>query len=165
VSARDTLLAELDHEMAVTRHVLERVPEHAFDWKPHEQSFSLGALASHLAQLPHWGRQILDQDSYDLETATGRTTVRASRAAVLEAFDAHVLEVRSALTGLADAELAARWTLKRGGHTVLAIPRVSALRRFLIHHVIHHRGQMTVYLRLQNVPVPPIYGPTADESV
>jgi len=163
VNARDVLLAELDHEMAVTRRVLERVPDHAFAWKPHEQSFSLGGLATHLAQLPHWGRQILDQDFYDLTTATGRTAEKSTRAEVLDTFDRHVTEVRRALTGHPDAELAAPWALKRGHHTVMSMPRLAALRRFLIHHAIHHRGQLTVYLRLQGVPLPPIYGPTADE--
>jgi len=163
VNARDVLLAELDHEMAVTRRVLERLPQHAFAWKPHDQSFSLGGLATHLAQLPHWGRQILDQDSYDLATATGHTTEKGTCAEVLATFDAHVAEVRHALMHHPDASLAAPWALKRGSHTVLSMPRLSALRRFLIHHAIHHRGQLTVYLRLQGVPIPPIYDPTADE--
>jgi uncharacterized damage-inducible protein DinB len=143
--------------------VLERVPDEAFAWKPHAKSFSLGGLATHLAQLPHWGRQILDADCYDLSAATGRGPVQASRAEVLETFDRHVTAVRRALVEHAEVELFATWTLKRDGHTILSMPRISALRSFLIHHVIHHRGQMTVYLRLQGVPIPPIYGPTADE--
>ena len=163
MSVRDALLAEFDQEMAVTRRLLERVPENAFGWKPHEASFSLGGLATHVAQLPHWGRQILDQEFYDIGASTGRATPKDTLADVLTTFDAHVQEVRRALTSKADAELQAPWSLKRGAHTVLTMPRISAVRRFMMHHVIHHRGQLTVYLRLQGVPLPPIYGPSADE--
>lgn len=162
---REAFIVEFDHEMAATRRVLERVPDDAFGWTPHERSFTMGGLASHLAQLPRWGSQILDADSYDLAGATGRSTPKASRAEVLETFDRHVSEVRKTLTGGSDAELAAVWTLKRGEHVVLSMPRLAALRRFLLHHVIHHRGQLTVYLRLREVPVPPLYGPTADERM
>jgi uncharacterized damage-inducible protein DinB len=163
VSERDAFIVEFDHEMAATRRVLERVPDDAFGWAPHERSFSLGALATHLAVLPHWGRQILEGDFYDLTGASGRGAARASRSDVLDLFDAHVAEVRRCLRSRSDAELSAVWTLRRGGHVVLTMPRLAALRRFLLHHLIHHRGQLTVYLRLQNVPVPPLYGPTADE--
>ena len=162
---REAFIVEFDHEMAATRRVLERVPDDAFEWTPHERSFSLGGLASHLAQLPHWGSQILDAEMYDLAGATGQSTPKGSRAEVLETFDRHVAEVRRALVAGSDAELAAPWTLKRGPHVVLTMPRIAALRRFLLHHVIHHRGQMTVYLRLREVPVPPLYGPTADERM
>ena len=162
---REAFIVEFDHEMAATRRVLERIPEDAFEWSPHARSFSLGALASHLAQLPHWGRQILDAESYDLAGATSRSAPKVTRAEVLETFDRHVGEVRRALGAGSDAELAAPWTLKRGSHIVLSMPRIGALRRFLLHHVIHHRGQLTVYLRLREVPVPPLYGPTADERM
>jgi uncharacterized damage-inducible protein DinB len=165
VRERDAFIVEFDHEMAATRRVLERVPDDVFDWRPHTRSFSLGALASHVAQLPHWGRQILDAESYDLAGASGQSPSNATRAEVLETFDRHVGEVRRALVMGSDAELAAPWTLKRGPHIVLSMPRIAALRRFLLHHVIHHRGQLTVYLRLREVPVPPLYGPTADERM
>jgi uncharacterized damage-inducible protein DinB len=162
---KDTLLAEFDHEMAVTRRVLDRVPEAAFGWKPHERSYSLGELASHLAQLPHWGTQILEQPGYDLAAATGHRQAAATRAEVLAAFDRHAAEVRGALVSQTDAGLASPWLLKRDTHTLLSMPRSLAMRTFFLHHVIHHRGQLTVYLRLQNVPVPPIYGPSADEPM
>jgi uncharacterized damage-inducible protein DinB len=165
VREREAFIVEFDHEMAATRRVLERAPDAAFGWSPHARSFSLGGLASHLAQLPHWGRQILDAESYDLAGATGQPEPKATRAEVLEMFDRHVGEVRRALAAGSDAELAAPWTLKRGSHIVLSMPRIAALRRFLLHHVIHHRGQMTVYLRLLEVAVPPLYGPTADERM
>lgn len=165
MTVRDAFIAEFDHEMAVTRKVLDRVPDEQFAWKPHEKSFSMAGLATHLSQLPHWGRQILDNEFYDLATGSTQAPPRENRAEVLANFDRHVAEVRSALVGSSDAELNAVWTLKRGGHTVLSLPRLQALRTFLMNHVIHHRGQMTVYLRLQGVPLPPIYGPTADERM
>jgi uncharacterized damage-inducible protein DinB len=152
--------------MAVTRRLLERLPDDAFDWKPHERSFTLGGLATHLARLPHWGRAILDRDAYDLVESDGsRPVARATRHEVLEMFDLHVREARERLTGMADAELSAPWKLQRGGRTLMSMPRYTALRRFLIDHLIHHRGQLTVYLRLRNVPLPPIYGPSADEPL
>lgn len=157
------LLAEFDQEMAATRRVLERVPEAAFAWKPHEKSCSLGGLATHLSQLPHWGRQILDQECYDLGSASGQTAETQTVADILETFDRHVAEVRRPLTERPEQELLQPWALTRGAQTILSMPKISALRRFLLHHVIHHRGQLTVYLRLQGVPIPPIYGPTADE--
>ncbi len=165
MNVRAAFVAEFDHEMAVTRTVLDRVPDEQFSWKPHEKSFSMGGLATHLSQLPHWGRQILDNDFYDLASSSMHATARRNRAEVLANFDGSVAEVRSALVASSDVELNAVWTLKRGGHTVLSLPRLQALRTFLMNHVIHHRGQMTVYLRLQGVPLPPIYGPTADERM
>jgi uncharacterized damage-inducible protein DinB len=159
---RQIFLAEFDHEMAMTRRVLERTPEHAFSWEPHEKSFSLGGLATHLANLPHWGAQILERDFYDLATSTRRED-RTTSADVLTAFDAHVAEVRRLLVERPDSALLSPWSLKRGTQTLMSMPRLIALRRFLIHHAIHHRGQLTVYLRLQGVALPPLYGPTADE--
>jgi len=163
---KDWLLAEFDHEMALTRQVLARVPGGAFDWAPHERSLRLGGLASHLALIPHWGSAILDHDGYDLADANGsRPAEKHTPAEVLEAFDGHVAEVRRGLAGRTDAELSAPWTLRRGSRTLMSMPRFAALRTFLLSHTIHHRGQMTVYLRLQNVPLPPLYGPSADESM
>ena len=166
MALKDTLLFEFDHEMAVTRRVLERLPEAALGWRPHEKSFDLGGLAQHLAQIPHWGCAILDRDSYELiHDRPARAASQATCAEVLETFDRHVAEVRRGLLQRSDAELLAPWSLTRAGRVVMSMPKVSALRSFLLHHTIHHRGQMTVYLRLQNVPIPPIYGQTADENM
>jgi len=166
MSVRNSLLPDFDHEMALTRHLLERLPDEAFAWRPHEKSYGLGGLATHLAQLVHWGSAILDQDSYDLtESGKTRAAERASRAEVLELFDTHVAAVRRGLIEKTDAELLAPWSLKRGDQLLMSLPRLSALRRFLIHHMIHHRGQMTVSLRMQGVSLPPMYGPTADEGM
>ncbi|MEO7192970.1 MAG: DinB family protein [Vicinamibacterales bacterium] len=165
MNIRQALLADLDHECAVTRRVLERVPAGSLAWKPHEKSFSLGGLATHLSQLPHWGTQILDRDVYDLATAGPHRDEATSVAEVLTTFDRHAAEVRQSLLTHTDAELTSMWSLKRGHETMLSMPRASALRSFLLHHLIHHRGQLTVYLRLLDVPLPPIYGPSADEPL
>ena len=127
---RDAFLVEFDHEMAVTRRVLERVPDDAFEWPPHEKSFTLGGLATHLAQLPHWGRQILTTSPTISWAPRANRAPKASRAEVLDTFDRHVREVRRALVAGSDAELAAPWTLKRGTHVVLSMPRIAALRGF-----------------------------------
>ena len=164
MGVRDSLLPDFDHEMAVTRRVLERVPDHALAWRPHEKSFDLGGLALHLAVIPRWGRAILQRESYDLAESSGqRPEGPPSCAAILETFDRHVAEVRRELVERSDAELMAPWKLLRGGQLVMSLPRIAAFRSLLIHHLIHHRGQMTVYLRMQGVPIPPIYGATADE--
>ena len=165
MNVREALLADLDHECAVTRRMLARVPEASLGWRPHERSFSLGGLATHLGQLPHWGRQILDRDSYDLDSATGHGNGLTSLAEILAAFDRNVAEVRTGLTERSDAELVATWRLTRGTETLLFMPKASAVRSFMLHHLIHHRGQLTLYLRLLNVSVPPTYGPTADEPL
>jgi len=149
--------------MALTRRVLERAPEALFAWRPHERSFSLGGLATHLAVLPHWGSQILEERGYDLAAPSSPADEATTLAAVLATFDRHVAEVRRLLLDRPDSTLMDAWTLKRGTQTLLTMPRLTALRRFLLHHVIHHRGQMTVYLRLQGVPLPPLYGASADE--
>ena len=160
----ESLLPDFDHEMALTREVLLRVPAHAFDWRPHESAFTMGALASHLAQIPRWGTSILRRDSHDLAATSAPRASLASPGEVLREFDQHVADVRRLLLETSDGELHAPWLLTRGREVLMSMPRIAALRRFLLHHVVHHRGQMTIYLRMQQVPVPPIYGPSADET-
>lgn len=160
------LLPEFDQEMAVTRRLLERAPAQAFDWTPHPRSFTLGKLATHLSRIPHWGDRILTQPGYDMVLdSTPAPPPHATPDAVLLAFDASVAVVRGLLSTLSDAELMAPWQLKRKGEIVLTVPRVAAFKSFVINHIVHHRGQLSVYLRLQDVPVPPMYGPTADEPL
>ena len=160
------LLPEFDQEMAVTRRLLERAPAQAFDWTPHPKSFTLGQLATHLTRIPHWGERILTQPDYDVVlNSTPAPPPHATPAAVLEAFDATVTTVRGLLSTLSDAELMAPWQLKRKGEVVLTVPRVAAFKSFVLNHIVHHRGQFSVYLRLQDVPLPPMYGPTADEPL
>jgi len=164
MGVKDTLLPEFDQEMAATRLVLTRVPEASFGWRPHERSHALGGLVTHLAQIPHWGCAILTHDGHDLASDGAPVTPLSTLADVLGRFDRHVSEVRLALLDMVDAQLQAPWALRRGGHLILSMPKIAALRRFVLHHTIHHRGQLTMYLRLQGVPLPPLYGPSADES-
>ena len=165
MAVKDTLLPEFDQEMAATRLVLERLPESAFGWRPHPKSYDLGELASHLAQIPRWGTSILTRDSHDLATAGSRPPALATVAEILDRFDRHVADVRARLVEMLDAELQVPWALKRGTHLILSLPRIAALRSFVVHHSIHHRGQLTVYLRQNDIPLPPLYGPTADETM
>ena len=158
----DALLPEFDREMATTRQVLERLPENRFAWKPHARSFSVGALASHVANLPAWGVHTLTLSEFDL-TGDPQIAALGSRREVLAAFDANAAAARTALAGRTDAELLAVWSLKRQGRTLFTMPKAAVLRSFVLNHLIHHRGQLTVYLRLLDVPVPSIYGPSADE--
>ena len=158
----DGLLPEFDHEMATTRKLLERAPEDRFDWKPHTKSFSLGDLVTHVATLPAWGVDTLTKTEYDI--AAGQPPAPpASTTELLTTFDKNVAATRSALVGRTDEELLVMWTLMRGDKAIFSMPRVGVWRSFLLSHLIHHRGQLSVYLRLLDVPVPSIYGPSADE--
>ena len=160
----DALLPEFDHEMTTTRKLLERVPEEKFEWKPHAKSFSLGALATHLSNLPMWGAETLNKSEIDVG-GDQPPSAPPSKAELLANFDKNVAATRAALTGKTDAEFASVWSLKRGGHTIFSMPKTVVWRSFVVSHLIHHRAQLTVYLRLLDVPVPSIYGPSADEAV
>jgi uncharacterized damage-inducible protein DinB len=163
---KDALLPEFDHEMATTRRLLERVPEAEFAWKPHARSMALGQLAGHIANIPYWCSATLSTTVFDLDALPNATRPQlpASRAALVEEFDAKVSAARTKLTSTTDAEFMTPWTLKKGGEEVFTLPRISAIRSFVMNHLIHHRGQLSVYLRLKDVPLPSIYGPTADEQ-
>jgi uncharacterized damage-inducible protein DinB len=161
------LLPEFDLEMANTRKTLERVPEDKFGWKPHEKSFSMGALATHLATIPSWGSLTIQRDSIDIAPEgepPPKTEQAKSLKDLLERFDRSVAATRDALASASDEDLLKPWTLLKGGKVVFAVPRVAALRSFIMNHNIHHRAQLGVYLRLNDVAVPSIYGPSADES-
>jgi uncharacterized damage-inducible protein DinB len=166
MAIKDALLPEFDHEMKTTRRLLERVPEQELAWKPHEKSMSLGQLSGHLANIPSWTQAIMGAESFDLASIGDdpRPRVPVSRASLVEEFDAKTAAARRVLAEAADPEMLARWTLKKNGEEMFSMPRVAAIRSFVMNHAIHHRGQLSVYLRLQNVPLPPIYGPTADEG-
>ena len=159
----DALLPEFDHEMTITRKVLERVPEDKLGWKPHPTSNSLGDLATHVATIPHWGEMTILRDEIDLG-GQGRATPVASRAEVLERFDKNVAGTRSAIAGRTDAEMHAQWSLRNGGKTMFTMPKTAVWRGFVMSHLIHHRAQLAVYLRMLEVPVPSMYGPSRDEN-
>jgi uncharacterized damage-inducible protein DinB len=163
-SLKKIALGDLAHELAVTRRFLERVPEAHFAWKPHEKSMSLGGLATHLAQLPFWQLNILKHDEFDLMTAPPPLSAAADREEVLRRFDENSAALQSALNELDEAALGSTWTLRRGEQVIFQMPRVAALRSMGISHMVHHRGQLSVYLRLLEVPVPGAYGPSADDA-
>jgi uncharacterized damage-inducible protein DinB len=163
MAIKDALLADYDHEMGATRRLLERLPDDKLAWKPHEKSRSLGELAAHLSGIPGWADTILNEPSFDLDAAPAAAPEPVSRAALLAAFDETRARTRGWM-GRTDAEYNALWTLKRSGQQLFSLPRVAAFRSFVLHHIIHHRGQLSVYLRMNDVPVPAIYGPSADEG-
>jgi len=163
MALKDGLIAEYDHEVATTRKLIERVPDDKLTWKPHPKSMSMGGLAQHIANLPNWGSMILEHQTFDLADAPPNLPEPASRAAVLTVFEKSTAGTRKQLDR-SDGELLAFWTLRRDGHETFTLPRVSAFRSFVLNHLIHHRGQLSVYLRLNDIPVPPIYGPSADEG-
>jgi len=160
---KEALAAEYDHEMGTTRKLLERLPEAQLSWKPHDRSMSLGGLATHVANIPHWAGLILNEPFFDLASAPPSPEARTSREDILNDFDQSTMRARASLDK-SDAEYAARWALKRAGHEMFSMPRIAAFRSFVLSHIIHHRGQLSVYLRLNNVAVPAIYGPSADEG-
>lgn len=163
MALKDAILAEYDHEMASTRKVLERIPDAKLTWKPHEKSRTLGALGLHVANLPTWGELILDRFSVDLAEAPPINGEPESRSSILLAFDASRAKTRK-LLDKTDAELVAMWSLKREGQEVFSLPKSAAFRTFVLSHIVHHRGQLSVYLRLNDIAVPALYGPSADEG-
>jgi uncharacterized damage-inducible protein DinB len=162
-----SLLPEFDYEMASTRKTLERIPDDKFDWKPHDRSMTMGGLATHLANLPTWVVRAIKHDSFDMAPvgeAPPRAVQATSRIEVLDTFDKNVTEARATIAEASDEELMKKWSLLSGGETVMTLPRAAVVRSFVMNHSIHHRGQMSVYLRLNDLPVPALYGPSADES-
>jgi len=163
----ESLLPEFDHEMANTRKTLERVPHEKFDWKPHEKSMAMGGLATHLSNIPTWAIYTIDQDSLDLAPGGKPLTpaeLAKSREDLLALFDSNASKARAAISSASDADLFKPWMLMSNGNTILTLPKIAVLRSFVMNHMIHHRAQLGVYLRLNDIPVPPIYGPSADES-
>ncbi len=150
--------------MGLTRRALERVPDAHFEWRPHPTSVTLGRLAEHLTEMPMWASTTMTEKG--IESTTARPagyTPPTTRAAVLAQFDASYKAARINLVNKTDAELAAPWTLKAGGKEVFTAPKSTVMRNFVLNHMIHHRGQLVVYLRMLGVPVPSIYGPSGDE--
>ena len=161
----ESILPEFDHETATTRTLLERVPADKAEWKPHAKSMSLGQLAMHIANLPNWASITLERTEFDSNPPDGpRVTSPSyeSGAKLLQTYDANVSAARVLLVRTTDAEFMVPWALKNGGKSLFSMPRVAVFRSFVLNHAVHHRGQLSVYLRLLDVPVPNIYGPTAD---
>jgi len=158
----ETLLPEFDQEMATTRKLLERVPSDKGQWKPHPKSFSLGHLAQLVAWMPGWIGQTLRERALDLKGGAGYSYEATET--LVKLFDKNVQEARAAIVAAKDSDYKVDWSLKFGDRTVFTQPRAEVVRTH-INHLIHHRGQLTVYLRLVDVPLPSIYGPTADERM
>jgi uncharacterized damage-inducible protein DinB len=164
MSLKDALLPEYDLEMSNTRRVLERVPEDRLSWQPHPKSMTLGRLATHLAELPGFAAAFLKLDSLDLASAPPPQAL-GSKQEILALFDQTVAQARGLIDQTDDAAFMQPWTLKHGGREIMTLPRAAVVRGSLLNHIIHHRGQLTVYLRLTDQPLPMLYGPTADEQM
>jgi uncharacterized damage-inducible protein DinB len=164
MSMNDALLPEYDREMGATRRVLELIPDLHLAWKPHEKSMSLAQLATHIAELPGWSPKILEQSMFELEPGAITRREAESRAAILEIFDRNVTAARLALAARTDPEYLSRWTFRREGREIFTLPKAAVIRSMVMNHMVHHRGQLTVYLRQLGIPLPPLYGPTADEA-
>lgn len=160
---RELLLGDVEEELEKTRRALERVPEEQLEWRPHERSMSLGELSTHLANLPFWPYTILAGDEFDTAKSLPKLEPLTSRSAILAIFEERAAALRERLATRTDADLMGSWKLRNGPQVVVETTRAAAVRSYGISHMIHHRGQLTVYLRLLGTPVPGLYGPSADE--
>ena len=163
----ETLLPEFDEEMASTRKFLELVPDEKLGWKPHEKSMALGQLAWHVSEFPSWCCTTLKQDSLTLTQEDTEKTAAArkgkGRKEMLSGFDESVKDARTRLAALDEAAMAAHWKMIWGDQTIIDMPRERVLRKWVMNHLVHHRAQLGVYLRLNGIPIPGVYGPSADE--
>ena len=158
------LLPEFDQEMASTRKILERYPEGKSDWKPHDKSMPMGRLAGHVVELPGWTIAILKEESLTLDRQSYKPLIGTSAQQLLDVLDKNVKEARAAIEQTPDDAYMKPWSLIISGHTVFTLPRIAVIRAVVMNHVIHHRAQLGVYLRLNNVAIPGMYGPSADEQ-
>jgi uncharacterized damage-inducible protein DinB len=162
----EAILPEFDREMANTRKVLERVPEDKLDWQPHPKSHTIGWNANHLAEIPGWTVGALQEPSMDLSPPGGEpywSPKLTTRQEILYLFDKNVAAARAALAAVKDEEMTQPWSLLNAGETLFTMPRAAVIRGFVLNHIIHHRAILCVYLRLNDVPVPGLYGPSGDE--
>jgi uncharacterized damage-inducible protein DinB len=160
----EALAAELRQEAKTTRRLLERVPEESFGWKPHEKSMTLGRLAAHVAELPELIIPALTQPELDFASGAFKPFNPESTAALLEKFDRNIEAAAGLLEKQADEQMGEKWKLRSGDHVLFEMPRAAVVRFVGLNHVVHHRGQLSVYLRMLDVPLPSIYGPSADEA-
>ena len=160
----ELLVREFDIEMANTQKTLERVPEKHWDWKPHEKSGTLGWLAGHVATLPAFIPATLTLPELDFATGGGGFPRVKAAAELLPTFDSERQKARAVLAGVTEEQLAVPWSLKNGGAVIFTMPRYDVVRLFCMNHLVHHRAQLTMYLRALDVPVPALYGPSADEK-
>ncbi len=163
----DLILPEFDREMATTRKLLERIPEDKLDWKPHARSNTIGWNANHLTELPGWAVAILTKPQFDF-APVGEPRYESpklrTRREILDLFDRNVATMRGEIAKASDADMDKPWSLLKGRTVIFTMPRVAVIRMFVLSHMIHHRAVLSVYLRLNDVPLPPIYGPSGDEQ-
>jgi uncharacterized damage-inducible protein DinB len=159
----DALIAELEQEAQTTRRLLERVPNDKLTWKPHAKSMSLGELAQHVATIPGGISGMARLDGFDVEKFTPQPAPE-SAAALVATLNENVAQAQAALSATSDADMMVNWSFRMGGKPLMTLPRIGIYRSILLNHFYHHRGQLSVYLRLLDVPVPSIYGPSADEN-
>ena len=157
----DILLPQFDRELGITRRLLENSPEADLGWRPDDRSRTVAELIAHLAEIPPWTRGIMETEGCDVTQVPAAAAV-TTVAGALERFDAGAAAGRRALAGRPDDELVADWTLRREGRVLFSLPRLSMVQVLVLNHLVHHRGQLSVYLRMRGAPIPPIYGPTAD---
>ncbi len=157
-------LAELDNEAKVTRSVLERVPADKFDWQPHEKSMTMGRLAVHVAEMFGWTKETLKSDVLDFSTMDMTPFEPRTTDELLTFFDDQIANAKAILAETSDETFMTDWTMRNGETVYFTMPKVAVMRTFVMNHIIHHRGQLSVYLRLNDIPVPSIYGPSADEG-
>jgi uncharacterized damage-inducible protein DinB len=161
----DAYIPELEQEAQTTRRVLERVPEDQLRWKPHEKSMTLGQLAHHVADTPGEIARFIEKDEFDFGVFDGlRQPAAESKAHLMQVFEENLRIARKTLESMDDARALASWKGMRNGQTLMTMPRIGVVRVIMMNHLYHHRGQLSVYLRLLNVPVPSMYGPSADEN-
>lgn len=161
----ESLIAELKQEAIATRKMLELVPLEKSDWKPHEKSMSLGRLTSHVAELPTWISYTADQDELDFKKIDYKPFVPESNSDLLSFFDKNVENAVKSLENCSDEDMKKNWTLRSGEQIFFTLPKVGVMRSMNMNHMIHHRGQLSVYLRLLNIALPGVYGPTADNPM
>ena len=162
----ETFLADFKMEMANTRRMLECIPDDALEFQPHSKSMTLGRLAGHIAEMARWGADTAEVDELDIQPPTGdgyKPLTAESRASVLEFFDRSVAEATGAIGRVSNDGMSTPWTLKAQGNPIFTMPRINVLKSMVLSHIIHHRAQLSVYLRMNDVAVPGMYGPSADE--
>ena len=163
MSIAQALLAEFDVESANTRRTLARLPEDKLDWTPDPKSMTMGRLAAHVAEMPGWAALTLSTDELDFAAGGYTPAVAKSRDHVLEIADENAKAARSAIAAASDADFMKPWTMRSGDQVFFTMPKIAVIRAMVMNHTIHHRGQLTVYYRMTGVPVPALYGPSADE--
>jgi uncharacterized damage-inducible protein DinB len=159
-----SIIPELKQEAAQTKKILEKVPFDQWQWKPHEKSMALGRLATHVAELSKWITMCINTDELDFSKREYKANVFESREQLLQHLDQNVQEALATLEKTTDAQLLENWTLRNGEHVIFTMPKIAVIRSMAMNHMIHHRGQLSVFLRLLDIPIPGMYGPSADES-